>query len=42
MKAIKFNLRYGDMQLKTVAELKEYGNIDMLLETLNNGFLERW
>ena len=42
MKPIKFNLRYGDQQLKTVAELKEYGNIDMLLETLNNGFLERW
>lgn len=42
MKPIKFNLRYGDQQLKTVAELKEYGNIDMLLETLNNGLLERW
>ncbi|MBO7430565.1 MAG: hypothetical protein J6U56_06090 [Spirochaetia bacterium] len=42
MKAIKFNLQYGDKQIKSLAELKEYGNIDMLLETLNNGMLERW
>ena len=42
MKAIKFNLQYGDKQIKSLTELKEYGNIDMLLETLNNGMLERW
>lgn len=42
MKPIKFNLSYGNEQIKTLAELKESCNIDMLLETLENGLLVRW
>lgn len=42
MKAIKFNLSYGNEQIKTLAELKENCNVDMLLETLKNGLLARW
>lgn len=42
MKAIKFNLSYGNERIKTLAELKENCNIDMLLETLQNGLLVRW
>ena len=42
MKPIKFNLSYGNERIKTVAELKESCNIDMLLETLENGLLVRW
>lgn len=42
MKAIKFNLSYGNEQIKTLAELKENCNVDMLLETLKNGLLTRW
>lgn len=42
MKAIKFNLSYGNERIKTLAELKESCNIDMLLETLENGLLVRW
>ena len=42
MKAIKFNLSYGNERIKTLAELKENCNVDMLLETLKNGLLVRW
>lgn len=42
MKAIKFNLSYGDERIKTLEELKDSCNIDMLLETLGNGLLVRW
>ena len=42
MKAIKFNLGDGEHLIRTVAELKEHSNIDILLETLNSGLLERW
>ncbi len=42
MKPIKFNLSYGNEQIKTLAELKENCNIDMLLETHSNGLLVRW
>ncbi|MCI7036681.1 MAG: hypothetical protein MSH22_10765 [Spirochaetia bacterium] len=42
MKAIKFNLSYGNEKIKTLDELKESCNVDMLLETLNNGLLVRW
>lgn len=42
MKAIKFNLSYGGERIKTLAELKKNCNIDMLLETLQNGLLVRW
>lgn len=42
MKPIKFNLSYGNERIKTLAELKESCNIDMLLETLENGLLVRW
>ena len=42
MKAIKFNLSYGDERIKTLEELKDNCNIDMLLETLGNGLLVRW
>lgn len=31
MKNIKFNLSYGNEQIKTLAELKENCNVDMLL-----------
>lgn len=42
MKPIKFNLSYGNEQIKSLAELKENCNIDMLLETHSNGLLVRW
>ena len=42
MKTIKFNLSYGDERIKSLAELKENCNVDMLLETLENGRLHRW
>lgn len=42
MKPIKFNLSYGNERIKTLDELKESCNIDMLLETLENGLLVRW
>lgn len=42
MKAIKFNLSYGNERIKTLDELKDNCNIDMLLETLDNGLLVRW
>lgn len=42
MKAIKFNLSYGNKRIKTLAELEENCDIDMLLETLDNGLLVRW
>lgn len=42
MKAIKFNLSYGNEKIKTLDELKENCNVDMLLETLQNGLLVRW
>lgn len=42
MKTIKFNLSYGDERIKTFDELKDKCNIDMLLETLDNGQLVRW
>ncbi|MCR5622153.1 MAG: hypothetical protein K6G18_09880 [Treponema sp.] len=42
MKAIKFNLSYGNEHVKSLDELKENCNVDMLLETLQNGLLVRW
>jgi len=42
MKTIKFNLSYGDERIKSLAELKENCNVDMLLETLENGLFHRW
>jgi len=42
MKPIKFNLSYGDERIKTLDELKASCNVDMLLETLQNGLLVRW
>ena len=42
MKAIKFNLSYGNERIKTLDELKDNCNIDMLLEALDNGLLVRW
>lgn len=42
MKEIKFNLSYANKIIKTLDELKDDCNIDMLLETLDNGLLARW
>ena len=42
MKEIKFNLSYANKSIKTLDELKDDCNIDMLLETLDNGLLARW
>ena len=42
MKPIKFNLSYANDQIKSLDELKENCNVDMLLETLDNGLLVRW
>ena len=42
MKPIKFNLSYGNDQIKSFEGLKENCNVDMLLETLDNGLLVRW
>lgn len=42
MKEIKFNLSYANKSIKTLDELKDDCNIDLLLETLDNGLLARW
>lgn len=42
MKNIKFNLKYQSIQICNLEELKTCGNIDLLLDTLESGLLERW